>query len=572
MSFQLSGIASGMDWQGVVAQLIEIERLPQRQMEADKQEVELQVTGYEQLSDRLEELQEAIDALAEDDNILAKSFSLSGPDSGIFEPSVGPETPIGNYEFDITRIATQTERVGSGDVGAGISATADVSGLSVFQMRTAAEITEGRFAVNGQTVEFELTDSLQDVFDRISTATGGDVTAAYNATTDQIELTSASPIILGSSADTSNFLSATRLFSNGTGSVNSESAIGVVDVEGDTIENAGLAAAVTAVDGDGVGSFSINGISIEYDIDSDTLRDVMDRINGSEANVEMSYDPASDRFRLINRETGSLGLEVSESAGGLLEALGVYSTASTTLGDNARFSINGGGEITSTSNSFDSSVHGVSGLNVRAQSIGTDTVTVSPDTSSIRSKIDTFIEKYNAVQGYIDASTEVKVSSDGEVTTNVFSGDREIDGIGSQLRSLLFQEVSGMSGAIKRLQDIGIDFSGESRNLTVSDATALDDAIRDNSQLVASLFNDETDGLSKRLSDYIETLVESDGFFDKQTGLANDQIDRIELQIDDFERYVTFREDQMTDAFIAMEMAQLQINNQMQTLTNSFFS
>ena len=81
--------------------------------------------------------------------------------------------------------------------GASISPYSDVSGLLMSNLRMGTDITEGRFHVNGQAVDVELTDTLQDIFDKIATATNGQVTANYDQATDRITLFGSSEVVLG---------------------------------------------------------------------------------------------------------------------------------------------------------------------------------------------------------------------------------------------------------------------------------------------------------------------------------------------------------------------------------------
>lgn len=76
-------------------------------------------------------------------------------------------------------------------------------------------ITGGQITVNGQAVAVRTDDTLTDVFAAIATATNGAVTGAYDTAADQIILTGKITILLGSAADTSNFLVAARLSTNG---------------------------------------------------------------------------------------------------------------------------------------------------------------------------------------------------------------------------------------------------------------------------------------------------------------------------------------------------------------------
>lgn len=77
-------------------------------------------------------------------------------------------------------------------------------------------LTSGTFTVNGSTVVVNAaTDTFQNVLDNISAATGGQVTAAYDKTTNSVTLTNNSGVpgstITFGSSPSSNFLSVARL-------------------------------------------------------------------------------------------------------------------------------------------------------------------------------------------------------------------------------------------------------------------------------------------------------------------------------------------------------------------------
>ncbi len=566
---QLTGLASGLDWQSLVDQLIQIERIPQDRLRQKQAELNVQSSAMGDLSDLLKDLQTSVNDLASEESVAAKKVSLADTDSTVLSAQASASTPAARYEVTVSQLATATKRTGAADVGARLNSDSDVSGLSMLSLRTSAAVSEGYFTVNGQKVEFELTDSLGDVLDAIGTATGNDVTASYNATNDTIELTSSSAITLGSAGDTSNFLTAMKLFGNGTSSVSSLSALGSADL-GETIDSAGLSTAVTAVDGDGVGSVDINGVTISYDISDDSLFDVMQRINNSEAGVNVSYDPTQDGFTMTSTETGTLGIAINESAGGLLAAMGLTTGASDTIGQNAQYSINGGGTITSNSNTFTQDTHGISGLSVTALEANTETVIVEPDIEVVREGIDAFIEKYNEVQTFIDATTGITSGDNGSVQTSVFTGRREIEAIAGDLRSEIFDSVDGLSGAVKRLQDIGIDFTSGSNSLFVEDESALEDAIRNDSGSVFTLFADETDGLATRLDAYIDSIVENDGLIDDQQESITRQTTRLDDQIESLERYIQFQRQQLERSFINLEEVQSSVNQDLQIINSTF--
>ena len=206
---------------------------------------------------------------------------------------------------------------------------------------------------------------------------------------------------------------------NDSSSVTSYGTLGTART-GNTLANAGLRTAVTAVDGSGNGSFTINGVSISYNVNTDSLSAVMKRINTSTAGVTASYDSVNDRVVLANSKTGDVGMTLSESAGGLLGALGLTSGYTSTRGQNAEFSIDGGPTLISASNTLDGTAHGIDGLSVTVDSTTTETITVAADTAKMKSLISTFVDAFNSVQSYVDDQTKITTSG-GKVTTSTLS-------------------------------------------------------------------------------------------------------------------------------------------------------
>ena len=201
-------------------------------------------------------------------------------------------------------------------------------------------VTAGTFTVNGKAITISTSDTLQSVFDQISTATGGAVTGSYNASTDEISLASSSPIVLGSATDTSNFLQAAELYNNGTGTITSTSALGGINLNS-TLSSANLATAISD-GGSGNGEFLINGVQINYNASTDTINDVLQRINDSSAGVTATYDGVNNSFKLTNKTTGDVGISMQDVTGNFLAATGL-SSGTLQRGTNLEYSINGGG-------------------------------------------------------------------------------------------------------------------------------------------------------------------------------------------------------------------------------------
>lgn len=226
---QLSGLASGFDWKSLVDNLMELERTPITRLQAEKTINERKVNALAGLNTRLAELKTATAALQTAGLFSGRTAASTSANSN-WLATAGAGTATGNYTFNILELASATRRVGTTDIGLGISATDDVSGVTLATLPTSTAVKPGTFTVNGQAVTVDLTDSLADVFNKISTATGGEVTASYNSADDKIELSGASEIVLGAANDTSNFLAVARLNNNGTGTISSGTALGSTNV------------------------------------------------------------------------------------------------------------------------------------------------------------------------------------------------------------------------------------------------------------------------------------------------------------------------------------------------------
>ena len=108
-------------------------------------------------------------------------------------------TIAGNYKFAVQQLATASTVTGGG-VAHTLSPVSDVSGVTLSTMSAVTAVTFGTVTVDGHQIAVAKTDSLQNVFDKISAATGNDVTGSYDPVTDEVTLSSASQRNRSSSA------------------------------------------------------------------------------------------------------------------------------------------------------------------------------------------------------------------------------------------------------------------------------------------------------------------------------------------------------------------------------------
>lgn len=573
LSSSLTG--STFDWQAFVDQIIQIDSAPITQLQTEKTNNSDKISAIDVLKTDLQDLQTASTALNASGLFTGRN-ATSATVGSTWALTADAGATTGSYAISVTQLATASKRTGASHMSAPLSATNDVSGITIATLPTSTKATAGNFTINGAQVNVALTDSLQDVFAKISTATGGAVTASYDSTTDKVSLNSSSEIVLGSANDSSNLLSALQLFNNGTGTIASGNPLGAANTTA-TLANSRLSKAITAVDSSGNGTFALNGVNIAYNINTDSLSDVIKRINNSTAGVTASYDTTTDRMVLLNNTTGDTGFGLSEASGGFLDATGLSMStvgAATIRGKNAQFSINGGSTISSASNTLNSAVTGITGLTVQATTEGTQNITVTSNTAAMKTAIQNFIDKYNVVQSYIDTQTSVSVTN-GTVNASLLSNNREVQDWASSLRSKVFASVSGLSGTVSRLADMGIDFNGTSSQLTVRDSSKLDSTLANNPNDVAAFFNTASTGFAATMNSYLNTLTDSTGtgtngaVMSMENSLTS-QNSSIDAQIATIQRQLDSEKERLTASFQAMQAAQTQAKSMIDTITNAF--
>jgi flagellar hook-associated protein 2 len=568
LDLSISGLASGLDWKTVVSQLAQAERAPETLWKSRQSTLNQTNAVFGVIKGYLTKLQADAQTLKDSTLYDTRSAETSDATAGTASASIG--ATLGTFTFNVIRLATAARLNGSGNVGKPISADGNLGAVTLGTAGFATAITAGTFTVNGKQITLTTSDSLQQVFDAIASATSNAVTASYDPNTDKITLTSAdsSEIVLGSAADTSNFLQVTQLYNNGTGSVASASALGSVRVTA-AMADSGLRAAVTD-DGSGQGAFKINGVTISYNAATDSIQNVLDRISNSAAGVTATYDAVNDRFVLANKSGGDVGIALEEVAGkgNFLTATGL---AGGTLvhGQNLAYTVNGGPQLISQSNTVTQASSGIAGLAFTALAEGPVTITVANDTDKIRTAIEKFIADYNTVQSYITTQAAVSTDSSGKVTAGLLTGDMDASRIANSLRSLSFSPVSlpGLTSALDQLGDLGIQTNGKDNTIKLGNASALDDALAGHLDRVKALFSDASQGLAAQLDAYItKTIGDSGTLINHQTSLTK-QSTAIDTQIASLEKIIASESAQWTKAFQAMETAQSQINQQLSYLS-----
>lgn len=528
------GLITGLDTNNLIAQLVAIDRQPITRVRQRITALETQRTAVRDLRSQLLTLRNRVQDFRL--NNIFNAFNSSSSTPEVLTSTVTSSNPVvGAFAVNVSKLASATTAQSSARMGAAINPAVALNSAGI-----TTPIEGGTFTING--VQFTVdpaTDSLDDVLADINGSAAG-VTATYNAGTDTVTFANSGVadtnlINFGADDDDSNFLEAIAItqatqFTGGGGSTEATSTRNLGAIEASEALNAISFAngAVTA------GTFSINGISFAVDPSTESLTDIIARINSSDARVSASYDGTTDSIRFVSQTLGSRTIRFG-AVGDTSNFLSItnLTAATQSAGDDAEFTINGGATQTRNTNEISDAITGVT---INLLSTGTSTVTVNSDTDAVVEKIQEFVTEFNTATARIRELTS---------NTGTLRGDGGIRSIESFLRDKIFSQVSGV-GNFDSLLAIGIstggDFDASTGGVLEVDADKLREALADNRQNVKDLFaNTNENGIGDLLFSYLDDATKATGFlnaraksngtFDQQIQSLNDQIARMEDRV-----------------------------------------
>jgi len=597
------GVASGIDTNLIIDQLMSIQRRPIQMAENRRAMVQAKSDAFGRLTGALNALMTRVQTLNNVDTFRQRGTSVLAKeaDANKIQAVATTGAAVGSYSLEVFQLATQTrvhsqtavglgidagvslDQAGFGtavtagtfsvngtmftidpasaskvesaaSVGAGVTATAklDQAGLDI------APLT-GEFTINGVTVNFDAeADSIQSVMQYINNSAAG-VTATFDAASqslvltqkttgsgqaitlndvagnflesmklidgggatigaetagadmaslndviDQInnagigvtasleqdaygrdnllQITSGSPVQLGSGGDSSNFLSATSLLQSPPGATRtSQRGLGGVSRSAN-LEDARLATPLTET----VGSFKVNGVAIAYDAATDSLSNLITRINNSDAGVTVTYDVYTDRLQFSNDASGALAVQFEDVTGNMLASLGVAG-ATQAMGQAASYAVDGGDVRYSTSNTITDAIDGVT-LTVSGTTTEPAKIDVTLQNNGANSAVESFVSEFNKsldLMGQLTAYNE-------KGANGILFGDGTVRRIQQGLRSMVTRSVDGVSGGLRTLSDIGISFgavgaAAGSANRLVLDQSKFSAAMQKDPEAVSQL-------------------------------------------------------------------------------------
>ena len=443
-----TGLASGIDTQSILAQLMQIEAIPLQRMQQQQAILQNKQGLYGQLKSILLAFTSSSSALN-----TAASFNpikASSSDVLVATASATSSAVAGTYQLAVSKLAT-THKASS-------SAQADVSSSLGYT---------GTFVVNGRAVTVETSDTLTTIAGKINSAGAGVTASVLNGGAGNAYLTLTSGTSGASNEVHLSSLSGTALTSLGfvTGAASFRDA-----VDADTVRSFGFSSSSTVLSslvGTGaIGSFQIGTATIAVDFATDSLQSIADKINGdvnSNATATVATVTKNGKTTYKLEITGSGGAPPSVTdTDGLLGAIGVLQKAFSNelvAAQDAEYTLDGF-SFTSESNTVTDVVPGASFTLLKANvtTPETATLTFSKDTAQIKSAFEGLVNSYNDVVDFVQQTTEFDTET---FASGPLFGESALSQVESTLSNLLFRDVG--TGSLKNLAQLGFGFDTDGK-------------------------------------------------------------------------------------------------------------
>lgn len=327
------------------------------------------------------------------------------------------------------------------------------------------------------------------------------------------------------------------------------------------------------------GKSGASPVSITIGPGDTSLASIRDKINGANAGVTASIinDASGARLSLRSTATGaengfritatetvddgnpSTGLSaLTYDPSGTASVMSLNQAAA-----NAQATVNGI-QVTSTSNTFDNVVDGLS-FTVGKVSTSEVAVNVANDTDTMKKSINSFVSAFNALVSYIKDQTKYTppTSKGTQGTSSPLQGDATTVGLLNQLRSVI-NSPSTASGSLQHLSDMGISVGGDG-TLSV-DATKLDTALANPSEVAKALATDGTDspgsGFMDRFRDLGNAVLDpTSGALQLRQDAINDSIKRNQQRQDELTQRLSGYETRLRAQFSALDTQMASLNS-----------
>lgn len=522
--------SSGLDVNSIVTQLMAVERQPLTKLNTQEASYQAKLSAFGTLNGAVSTFQSSVLGLSSPS--LFQALKATPSDTTVFSASAASTAAAGSYTLDVISLAQAQKLVAAGQTsstaaigtGATTTLTFDFGTISggTYTAYNPATNTGGTYAgstftSNGsglKTVTINGTNnSLQGIRDAINAAAIGVTAAIVNdgsGTPYRLTLTSSNMGVSNSmNISVSGDATISNLLTNNPGTV--AAVAGTTAAPTTTIVGAGPGAAVgsiaagtmivtTAAGPISVGAITLpggavaNGNAIATALNTALGANGTATVNGATGAITITAGAASSvtlsmggfapDSATATANQNTLATQTGFSAGAAsqlgTQAIGAEKMAQSAVAQNAVLNVNGV-QATKTSNTITDVIQGVT-LNLLKPATGA-TLTVASDPAATTTAINGFVKAYNDLAKTLADSSAYNASTKQGA---ILQGNSTVRNLQSQLRNMLSASVSGTSGTLTTLSQIGITFQKDG-SLAV-DGAKLSAAMTTNPNDIASLF------------------------------------------------------------------------------------
>ncbi|MDQ1213499.1 flagellar filament capping protein FliD [Pantoea anthophila] len=333
-----------------------------------------------------------------------------------------------------------------------------------------------------------------------------------------------------------------------------------------------IASAINKQSADQGGSISA---SVQRDSSGQYQLMLSSKKTGSDGEMSINVEGDESLGNILNTSKGGKG---SAEAGSDADQMIQVSAA-----QDARLSVDGI-DYTRASNNISDIITGVT-LTLNAKSVadsGPEQLTLTTDTSAIKTSLQDFVKQYNALltettaaSRYVTPSKGGSSSSTGD-KSGALMGDSTLRGLVNELRTALNNSYQGDKGSSSSLAQLGIKIDSQSGQMSL-DENKLDKAIADNPENISKMFqgSGQSVGLATSLSTVLtKYLGDSDtktkGIISSATDDLNKQLKTVGEQITKTQALIDSRLALLQSQYAKAAALSDQMTNMSTTLANMF--
>ena len=517
---QVGGLASGIDTNSMVDQLVAVEQTSVTNVQNQETDVQNQQQAFDGLVSQVTSFATTAETLADpkaldvytpttnDDTMATVSASAANA-------FTGSQTTAGSYNLVIQKLAT-AEKVTSQGYS---SLTASLGLNGSFNISCSAASIAADPTTKAVSVNITSADSLTNIVSKINSAAGTGAQASIMTTSDGQNRLILTAVDQGTDAFTLNNVTGDALGSSG---LNITSSDQTVHTNFNLLQSAGGPATSTTKFSDLFTSISGNKLqsgdtiaisgssadgavsSTNFTIDpaTSTVGDLISQIKSTfGANTDVQLNSSGEIvLKNTGAGTGAMSMTLSYSGQNSASSMGLGTTSAQTSfvnqiasGSQAFFMLDGT-PVSSQSNADSTTIVGTTFNLLKADPTKTVNVSLALNQSGVENKINDFVTAYNNLMTAFKSATQVSVTNSSgstkqSVTAGPLANDPTTQMLQNKIQNLVTSPVATLKGKTPytSLAMVGITTDYQTGLLTV-DSTALEKAMASDMSGVKALF------------------------------------------------------------------------------------